>query len=106
MVEAWAAGIPLITAAAAGPKAYCRNGENGQLVPTDDVEALANAINRCLTDPELCRRLIEGGRRTYQSTFTSAVLVRDMTAFYTKAIVAYGRGRCGGINPPARTPRS
>ena len=86
MVEAWAAGVPLITAAAAGPKAYCRNEVNGLLVPTDDVDALVAAINRCLADPDLCRRLVAGGRDTYESTFTSEVLVRDMTAFYRKAI--------------------
>ena len=86
MVEAWAAGVPLITAAAAGPKAYCQNEVNGMLVPTDDVEALASAINRCLADPSLCRSLVEGGRKTFQSTFTSEVLVREMTAFYRKAM--------------------
>ena len=86
MVEAWAAGVPLITAAAAGPKAYCQNEVNGLLVPTDDVDALASAINRCLADSGLCRRLIDGGRKTYLSTFTSEVLVRDMTAFYRMAI--------------------
>ena len=86
MVEAWAAGVPLITAAAAGPKAYCQNGENGLLLEVDDVDGLADAINRCLTEPELCRKLVDGGRRTYETLFTSEVLVREMTAFYQKAV--------------------
>lgn len=97
MVEAWAAGVPMVTAAAAGPKAYCRDGENGLLVPVDDVDALTTAIARCLTDPELCRRLVEGGRRTYETLFTSEVLVRDMTAFYCMAM-----GETGAWPPPGR----
>ena len=89
MVEAWAAGVPLVTAAAAGPKAYCRSEYNGLLVDTDDVDGLAVAINRCLGDPALCQRLVEGGRQTYESQFTSAVLVREMTAFYQNAITTH-----------------
>jgi len=89
MVEAWAAGVPLITAAAAGPKAYCRNEVNGLLLEVDDVDGLADAINRCLADPDLCRRLVEGGRHSYETLFTSEVLVREMTAFYDKAIRAF-----------------
>ncbi len=89
MVEAWAAGVPLITAAAAGPKAYCKNGENGLLLEVDDVDGLAAAINRCLADPDLCRRLVEGGRHSYETMFTSEVLVREMTGFYRKAMVEF-----------------
>ena len=85
MVEAWAAGVPLVTAAAAGPKAYVEPGRNGLLVEVDDVEGLAAAINRCLGDPALCRLLVAGGRETYESRFTREVLVRDLLAFYRMA---------------------
>jgi glycosyltransferase involved in cell wall biosynthesis len=85
MVEAWAAGVPLVAAAAAGPKAYVEPEGNGLLVAVDDVDALAAAINRCLGDPALCRRLVDGGRRTYENGFTREVLVRDLLAFYRKA---------------------
>jgi hypothetical protein len=85
MVEAWAAGVPLVTAAAAGPKAYVAPERNALLVAVDDVGGLATAINRCLNDPALCQRLVEGGRHAYESQFTRDVLVRDLLAFYRKA---------------------
>ncbi len=85
MVEAWAAGVPLVTAAAAGPKAYVEPECNGLLVEVDDVAGLAVAINRCLDDPALRRRLVDGGRATYEARFTREVLVRDLLAFYRKA---------------------
>ncbi len=92
MVEAWAAGVPLIAAAAQGPKAYCRHEFNGLLVEPDDVPGLAAAIRRCLAEPDLCRRLTENGRRCYETSFTKDVFVRDMTAFYRMVREAGGPG--------------
>ncbi|MBI1206996.1 MAG: glycosyltransferase [Azospirillum sp.] len=86
MVEAWAAGVPLIAAAAAGPLAYVRPDVNGLLVAIDDAEGLARAVERCLGDRDLCARLVEGGRTTYRETFTKQVLVRDSLAFYGKVL--------------------
>jgi glycosyltransferase involved in cell wall biosynthesis len=84
MVDAWAAGVPLIAAAAAGPKAYVDHGVNGLLVPIDDVQALAQAINRVLSEPGLSARLVANGRATYQAHFTKAVFLRDSAAFYAR----------------------
>ncbi|CAK0747579.1 Glycosyl transferase [Azospirillaceae bacterium] len=89
MVEAWMTGVPLIAAAAAGPKAYLEPEKNGLLVEIDDVQGLAAAIRRCLAEPELCARLIEGGLRTYQTTFTKEVLARDSIAFYRRVVEQY-----------------
>jgi glycosyltransferase involved in cell wall biosynthesis len=81
-IEAWAAGTPLIAAAAKGPAAYVANEKNGMLVPVDDSGALAVAIQRVLAEPELRARIVQGGSRTYEEGFTKQVYVRDMLAFY------------------------
>ncbi len=83
-VDAWAAERPLIAAAAAGPKAYVQNEENGLLIEPDDVDALTHAIRRLIDEPELVRRVVEGGRRTYESQFTKDAFLRDSLAFYRK----------------------
>ena len=44
MLEAWAAGTPLVAAASQGPAALIEDGGNGLLVPVDDVAALAAAV--------------------------------------------------------------
>ena len=82
MVEAWATGTPLVAAAAAGPAAYVRNGENGLLVPVDDSAALAAAVQRVLTDDALRRRLIEGGTETYETDFTIEKIVSSWLQLY------------------------
>lgn len=82
MVEAWAAGVPLIVAAAQGPRAYVRDGINGLMVPVDDAPALATAIARVIADPDLRARLIAGGRDSYHAAFTREAYVRETLAFY------------------------
>src|SRR6185295_10481145 len=48
MLEAWAAGTPLIAAASQGPSALIDDGGNGLLVPVDDAPALVAAIRRVM----------------------------------------------------------
>ncbi len=82
MAEAWSAGTPLVTAAAQGPLAYVKDGENALMVPIDDAPALAAAIGRLIGDPALAARLAAGGRRTFEQSFTAAAYVRDTLCFY------------------------
>jgi hypothetical protein len=82
MAEAWASRTPLIVAAAQGPRAYVRHGENGLMVPIDDVEALAAAMSRLIAEPALSQRIVEGGHATYDLDFTREAYVRRMLAFY------------------------
>ncbi len=84
MVDAWAAGRPLVAADAVGPAAYVKDGRNGLLVPKNDPAALAAALARIIYDPSLGRQLAEGGRRTYEATFTKAAYQRDALTFYAR----------------------
>ncbi len=86
MVDAWAAGAPLVAAAAAGPKAYVKTEENGLLIDIDDADALARAIMRILRDDRLRLKLIEGGRKTYRSQFTKEVFINTSAEFYQSAL--------------------
>ncbi len=76
VLEAWAAGVPLIAAAAAGPAGLITPEEDGLLVAVDDAAALATAMRRLLGDPGLRARLVEGGRAKWQPDFTEAAAVR------------------------------
>ncbi len=75
VLDAWAAEIPLVAAAAAGPAAYVRDGESGLLAPVDDHEALARAVQRVLDAPDLKHRLVAGGRAALRADFTEAAVV-------------------------------
>jgi glycosyltransferase involved in cell wall biosynthesis len=86
MLEAWAAGTPLVAAASQGPAALISDGANGLLVPIDDAPALAAAIRRLIADTALEARLVERGRADYQAGFTREAVTQRMIALYTEII--------------------
>jgi glycosyltransferase involved in cell wall biosynthesis len=90
MLEAWASHTPLVAAAAAGPAAFVRHGENGLLVPVNDGAALAVAIQQVQKDAVLRARIINGGDASYQAQFTRPAVVQQMFALYQQ-IIAGGR---------------
>ncbi|MGI8424681.1 MAG: glycosyltransferase family 4 protein [Chloroflexota bacterium] len=57
LLEAMAAGAPVVASAVGGNPEVVRSGENGLLVPLDDGEAIVSAIDRLLADSELRDRL-------------------------------------------------
>jgi ADP-heptose:LPS heptosyltransferase len=62
LLEAMAAGVPVVATRVGGVPEMVADGESGLLVPLDDPRALAEALARVSTDRDLCRRLVEGGR--------------------------------------------
>lgn len=85
-VDAWAAGKPLIAANAAGPAAYVKDGENGLLIPGNNVDALAGAIDRVVHEKGLAKKLVAGGKASYEAQFTKAAFQKDSLAFYNKIL--------------------
>lgn len=60
-VEALAAGVPLVATAVGGLSEIVTDGESGLLVCSDDVDALAGALERLYRDPAFAARLRERG---------------------------------------------
>ncbi len=76
-LEAWAAGVPLVATSAAGPAGLLTDGDDGLLVPVDEPEALAAAIQRLIDDDALRGRLAAAGQRRWRAGFTeNAVIAR------------------------------
>jgi glycosyltransferase involved in cell wall biosynthesis len=62
LIEAAAAGLPIVTTDTPGCRDIVENGVNGFLVPIRDGNALAEAIRKILDDPMLASRMGEAGR--------------------------------------------
>lgn len=62
LVEALACGVPVVAFdCPSGPAEVLRGGQDGLLVPPEDVGGLADALERVLTDPDLAHTLRVAG---------------------------------------------
>jgi glycosyltransferase involved in cell wall biosynthesis len=87
VIEAWAAGLPVVATASDGPAGLIENGRSGLLVPLPGQpgggsEALAVAIASVARDPALRTRLAQGGRQAYEAEFTEAAVVDRYRGFF------------------------
>jgi glycosyltransferase involved in cell wall biosynthesis len=80
-VEALLSGTPLVASAVGGLVDVVRDDHTGLLVPPRDPAALAGALRRVLTDPELAARLSAEGHRHAQ-TFTAGRVVPRLEEIY------------------------
>ncbi|HXE55508.1 MAG TPA: glycosyltransferase family 4 protein, partial [Tepidisphaeraceae bacterium] len=77
LIEAMAAGVPVIGTNVPGIRDVIRDGQNGLLVPPFSPVALADAIRRVIERPELRRELVEQATRDVRERFSwSRVLER------------------------------
>ena len=68
LCEAMSIGMPVVaTRCEFGPEELINSGENGLLVPVEDVEALASAFDTLADDPDYCQRIGTNARQITDS---------------------------------------
>jgi glycosyltransferase involved in cell wall biosynthesis len=82
VLEAMAAGVPVVATSVGGTPETVVEGETGFLVPPRDVSALAHAIDALLRDPELARRLGEAGRKRAREDFDADTAAQRILGLY------------------------
>jgi phosphatidylinositol alpha-mannosyltransferase len=92
VVEAMAAGIPVVASDIPGYREVVTDGVDGLLVPPRDPEALAAGLVRVLREPELAKRLGEAGRERAR-TFDWPIVVDRIEEVYGRAIETAGYDR-------------
>jgi len=70
ILEAWHAGVPVVTTASEGPSWFVSPGEDALMVPIDGVEDMATAIMRIRDDAGLAAQLVQKGRAKLEAQFT------------------------------------
>jgi glycosyltransferase involved in cell wall biosynthesis len=86
LVEAMAAGKPRIGSSVGGIPTTIEDGVDGLLVPPDDVEALAEALDTLMGSKELRQRLGSAGQRRALNEFSSAEYFRKSAEFYDSVL--------------------
>jgi glycosyltransferase involved in cell wall biosynthesis len=82
VLEAMAAGLPVVASAVGGVPELVRDGETGFLVPPRDSAALAGALERTVSDPALRDRLGEAARRRVEREFSFERFEREHLELY------------------------
>lgn len=86
LLQASAAGVPIIASRAGGIPEAVRDGENGLVLPPADVDALTAALQRLLDDPAERRRLGDGGRKLIAREFSTDTMVEGNLEIYRRLL--------------------
>lgn len=86
ILEAMAAGKPVIASAIGGNDEVVAHGGTGLLVPPADPVALSGAIRSLLSDPVLARRLAKAGKAWVNQEFTVETMVQHVMQVYDEIL--------------------
>jgi glycosyltransferase involved in cell wall biosynthesis len=84
VLEALRAGTPVISTRIDGMPEDLTDGKDSLLVEPGDIDALAAALRRLLTDSDLRRQLAVGARQTHEANFSATRFVDGLRAIYTE----------------------
>lgn len=86
LIEAMAAGLPVIGTEIGGIPELIRSGENGFLVAPGSVGALADAMVKLAKDGALRIRMGRRSRQIYEEMFTLSRMIQQIEALYERLL--------------------
>ncbi len=88
LLEALAAGLPIVATRVGGNAEIVTDGETGQLVPPADPAALSAALLACLTDPSRLTAMGRAARKRAEEHFDLAKVVARYESLYLELLAA------------------
>jgi glycosyltransferase involved in cell wall biosynthesis len=88
LLEAMAAGMPVVATNVGGNPEIVRDGRTGLLVPPRDPDALAHSITSLLESPLLARQFGNAGYARVKAEFSLTATVRRTEELYTELLEA------------------
>jgi glycosyltransferase involved in cell wall biosynthesis len=96
IIEALAAGRPVVVTAVGGVADVVEDGVTGYLVGAGDADAMADRLARLAADPSLAAALGAEGRRRVTERYAVSRLVDDVDRLYRSLLSRPSPGRVGG----------
>ncbi|MCX6812864.1 MAG: glycosyltransferase family 4 protein, partial [Candidatus Berkelbacteria bacterium] len=87
ILEAFAAGIPVIASNVGGIPELITNGKNGYLVPSADPEKLAKAISYLLVEKKARESLVQEASKTLKEKYDWSKIILEIEREYEKSIL-------------------
>lgn len=86
MLEAMSAGVPVVMTPVGAIDEVVTDGENGRLVPAEDVAALTAALDGLIRGPGLRQRLGAAGQQTWRERFSSDAMLDGIQRVWRLAL--------------------
>ena len=86
ILEALAAGCPVVCADAGGPSEYVERGRTGFVVPRSDAAAMSDALCQLLASPALRCRMARAARESAERDFAYRRMIADYARVYADVI--------------------
>ena len=88
MLEAMAAGVPVVATDIGGTREAIKHGVTGLLVPAGDSNALAAAIRHVMAEPNKTAERVTAARDVVAREFTSSIIAARTMALYDSLLPA------------------
>lgn len=82
LLEAMSVGLPIVVSAVGGNPEIVHDGESGLLFPSEDAEALTNALEQLISDEAARLRLGDAARQEFSSHFSFDAMVGQYQNLY------------------------
>ena len=93
VLEAMAAGLPVVASAVGGVPEVIEDGRTGMLCPPSDPHALADRLCRLMVDADFSNRLGQSARQEVQAHYSFDRMVDAFDSLYVRELAARGRVR-------------
>ena len=90
LMEAGAAGLPVVATAVGGALELVEDGVNGFLVPPENIDSMVQKLEKLLRDPDARRRMGQAGREKMRREFGVSAMVSRMMQVYEEILSCRG----------------
>ena len=86
ILEAMANGMPIISTDNNGAQQLLQQDKTGQIVPLDDVDAMATAMQNFIADPAAAKQLGTAAQKFYLENYSADIVCNQYIDFFKKIL--------------------